>query len=82
MLMLFTCNAPHVFIPEDERDRAALAKAKVLKAGDPRFAEPDAKYLASCHNPRVNSTIAKNRGLAVTSPSSPMSGAWRLRGRA
>jgi hypothetical protein len=59
--VLFTCNAPHVFIPDDERDGAALAKAAVVKADDQRFAELDAKYLASCHNPLVKSAIVKNR---------------------
>ena len=59
--VLFTCNAPHVFIPDDEIDRAALAKAAVVKADDQRFAELDAKYLASCHNPLVKSAIVKNR---------------------
>ena len=59
--VLFTCNAPHVFIPDDERDRAALAKAAVVKADDQRFAELAAKCLASCHNPLVKSAIVKNR---------------------
>jgi hypothetical protein len=57
-----------VFIPEDERDRAALAKAMVVKAGDPRFAELDAKYLASRHNPLVIGHRQGPPGLAVTSP--------------
>jgi hypothetical protein len=57
--MLFTCNAPHVFVPEKPEDKAALAHAEVVKAGDPGFAELDAKYLARCHNPLVKSAIPK-----------------------
>jgi hypothetical protein len=38
-----------------------LAKATVVTADDQRFAELDAKYLASCHNPLVKSAIVKNR---------------------
>jgi len=59
--MLFTCNAPHVFMPENPGDKAALSKATVVKAGDQRFAELDAKYLAGCHNPLVKSAIPKER---------------------
>ena len=59
--VLFTCNAPHVFIPDDEIDGAVLAKAAVVKADDQQFSELDAKYLASCHNPLVKSAITKNR---------------------
>jgi hypothetical protein len=57
--MLFTCNAPHVFVPQQAEDKAALSKATVVKAGDPRFAELDAKYLSGCHNPLVKSAIPK-----------------------
>ena len=60
--MLFTCNAPHVFIPQKKaEDKAALAKATVVKAGDPRFAELDGKYLAGCRNPLVKSAISGER---------------------
>jgi hypothetical protein len=59
--MLFTCNAPHVFVPEKPEHKAALAHAEVVKSGDSRFAELDAKYLAGCHNPLVKSAIPKNR---------------------
>jgi hypothetical protein len=57
--MLFTCNAPHVFIPQKAEDKAALSKASVVKLGDPRFSELDAKYLSGCHNPLVKSAIPK-----------------------
>jgi hypothetical protein len=55
--MLFTCNSPHVFVPQKAEDKAALSKATVVKAGDPRFAELDGKYLDGCHNPLVKSAI-------------------------
>jgi hypothetical protein len=55
--MLFTCNSPHVFMPLKAEDKAALSKAVVVKPGDPRFGELDAKYLADCHNPFVKSAI-------------------------
>jgi hypothetical protein len=55
--MLFTCNAPHVFIPQKPEDKSALSKASVVKPGDARFAELDAKYLSDCHNPFVKSAI-------------------------
>jgi hypothetical protein len=55
--MLFTCNAPHVFISQKAEDKAALTKATVVKPGEPRFAELDAKYLEGCHNPLVKSAI-------------------------
>jgi hypothetical protein len=58
--MLFTCGAPHVFLPEKPSDKAALAKAQVVKRGDPRFAEFDGKYLADCHNPFVKSALPKS----------------------
>jgi hypothetical protein len=57
--MLFTCASPHVLIPERPEDKAALLKAEVVKAGSPRFAELDAKYLANCRNPFVKSAIHK-----------------------
>ena len=40
--MLFTCARPHVFVTDSVSDRAALAKAKVVKAGEPGFAALDA----------------------------------------
>ena len=57
--MLFTCAAPHIFLSEKSEDKAALEKAQVVKAGDPRFAELDSKYLAGCNNPFVKSAIPK-----------------------
>jgi hypothetical protein len=57
--MLFTCASPHVLMPQRPEDKAALLKAEVVKAGSPRFAELDAKYLANCRNPFVKSAIHK-----------------------
>src|SRR6516225_3149303 len=59
--MLFTCNSPHVFLPEKADDKAALLKAVVVQAGDPRFTELDAKYLSGCHNPLVKSAIPRGK---------------------
>jgi hypothetical protein len=59
--MLFTCAAPHVFVQEKAEDKAALLKAKVVKAEDAGFAELDAKYLAGCKNPLVKSAIPKKK---------------------
>ena len=55
--LLFTCASPHVFVPQKAEDKAALMKAKVVKAGEPGFAEFDAKYLSGCRNPLVKSAI-------------------------
>jgi hypothetical protein len=55
--MLFTCLAPHVFVADSVSDRAALAKATVVHAGEPRFAELDAKYVNGCRNPLVKSAV-------------------------
>jgi hypothetical protein len=49
--MLFTCNLPHVFAVQSPPDKAALLKARVVKAGEPEFAELDVKYLTDCKNP-------------------------------
>jgi hypothetical protein len=57
--VLFTCAAPHVFLSQKPEDKAALQKAEVVNAGDPRFAQLDSKYLAGCHNPLVKSAIPK-----------------------
>jgi hypothetical protein len=57
--MLFTCAAPHIFLPQKPEDKAALEKAQIVKPGDPRFAELDQKYLAGCNNPFVKSAIPK-----------------------
>lgn len=55
--MLFTCNSPHVFVVQDPKSKDALLKAKVVKAGEERFAELDGKYLSGCKNPLVKSAI-------------------------
>ena len=57
--MLFTCAAPHVFVQEKPEHKAALLKAKVVRADDPGFAELDAKYLAGCKNPLVKSALPR-----------------------
>lgn len=59
--MLFTCASPHVFVPQNPQDKAALLKAKVVKSGEPGFAELDAKYLANCKNPLVKSALPKKK---------------------
>jgi hypothetical protein len=59
--MLFTCAAPHVFVQEKAEDKAALMKAKIVKADDPGFADLDAKYIANCKNPLVKSAIPKKK---------------------
>ena len=55
--MLFTCAAPHVFETDRVSHRAALAGAKVVHAGEPDFADLDAKYLKGCRNPFVKSAV-------------------------
>ena len=59
--LLFTCAAPHVFVVQKPEDKTALMKAEVVKAGEPRFAELDSKYVSSCRNPLVKSAIPKGR---------------------
>jgi hypothetical protein len=59
--MLFTCAAPHVFVVQRPEDKSALMKAEVVKAGEPRFAELDAKYVSSCRNPLVKSAVPKGK---------------------
>jgi DnaJ domain len=54
---LYTCNTPHVFVPQKAEDNAALQRATVVKLGDPRFSELDAKYLSGCDDPLVRSAI-------------------------
>jgi hypothetical protein len=61
--MLFTCASPHVFVVQNPEDKAALMKAEVIKAGEPRFAELDAKYVSNCRNPLVKSAIPKGKQL-------------------
>jgi hypothetical protein len=57
--MLFTCASPHVFLQQKPEDKTALMKARVVKAGEPEFADLDAKYLAGCKNPLVKSAVSK-----------------------
>jgi hypothetical protein len=55
--MLFTCASPHVFDTDRISHRVALAKAKVVHAGEAGFAELDARYLKDCKNPFVKSAL-------------------------
>jgi hypothetical protein len=57
--MLFTCNSPHVFVVQNPPDKAALLKARVVKAGEPEFSDLDTKYIANCKNPFVKSALPK-----------------------
>jgi hypothetical protein len=58
--MLFTCASPHVFETDRISHRVALAGAKVVHAGEPGFAELDARYLKDCRNPFVKSALPKD----------------------
>ncbi len=62
--MLFTCNSPHVFVVQDAKAKADLLKAKVVKAGEPTFADLDAKYIGNCKNPLVKSAIPAEKAPA------------------
>lgn len=59
--LLFTCAKTRVFVTDSLKDRAALAKAKVVKAEDPGFADLDARYTRDCKNPFVKSAIPKDK---------------------
>jgi hypothetical protein len=59
--MLFTCAAPKVFVSDSVSDRAALAKARVVQAGEPEYAALDAKYIKGCRNPFVKSALPKSK---------------------
>jgi hypothetical protein len=59
--MLFTCNLPHVFVVRNPPDKAALLKARVVKAGEPEFANLDVKYLTDCSNPLVKSALPQTK---------------------
>ena len=59
--MLFTCASPHVFETDRISHRVALTKAKVVHAGDPEFAELDARYLQGCKNPFVRSAVPQGK---------------------
>jgi hypothetical protein len=54
---MFTCASPHVFEIDRISHRVALAKAKVVHADEPGFAELDARYLEGCKNPFVKSAV-------------------------
>jgi len=55
---LFTCNTLRVFTTRNAEGKAALLTAIVVKPGDPRFAELDAKYVSGSKN-IVSSAISK-----------------------
>ena len=57
--MLFTCLAPHVFLPDSAADKSQLLKAKIVKQGDPEYSALDAKYVGGCKNPFVKSALPK-----------------------
>jgi hypothetical protein len=59
--MLFTCASPHVFETDRISHRVALTKAKVVHAGDPDFAQIDARYLQGCKNPFVKSAVPQGK---------------------
>lgn len=59
--MLFTCASPHVFVPENPKDKAALAQARIVHAGEPEFAELDRKYISGCRNPFVKSALPQSK---------------------
>ena len=59
--MLFTCASPKVFVSDSVSDRAALAKARVVQAGEPDFAALDGKYIQGCKNPFVKSALPKSK---------------------
>ena len=59
--MLFTCNSPHVFVVANAPDKAALLKARVVKADQPEFKELDGKYISGCANPFVKSAVPKSK---------------------
>jgi hypothetical protein len=58
---MYACNKSHIFTQEKPGDNAALLNATVVKPGDPRFLEVDAKYLSSCTE-RVFQTHVHRRG--------------------
>ena len=59
--MLFTCALPHVLLQDKPEDKAALAAAEVVHAGNGRFAALDAKYLQGCRNPPIKSALPKKQ---------------------
>ena len=59
--MLFTCASPHVLDTDRVSHRADLAKAKVIRAGEPGFAELDARYVKGCRNPFVKPALPQTK---------------------
>jgi hypothetical protein len=59
--MLFSCASPHVFDTDRISHRAALAKAKVVQAGEPEFADLDARYVKACKNPFVKPALPQTK---------------------
>ena len=59
--MLFTCSAPRPLVIQDPRAVESLKNARVVKAGEPEFAELDRKYMSGCRNPMVRSALPKQR---------------------
>ena len=57
--MLFTCALPRPFVIQDPRVVKSLKTARVVKSGEPEFAELDRKYLSGCRNPMVKSALPK-----------------------
>jgi hypothetical protein len=57
--MLFTCALPRPFVMVDPEAVRSLKTARVVKAGEPEFAELDKRYLSGCRNPFVRSAIPK-----------------------
>jgi len=58
---LYTCNERHLFVLQIQQDRAALLNATVVKAGEPRFLERDAKYVSGCNKPDIRSAVPAAR---------------------
>ena len=56
---LYTCNERHLLVLQNQMDRAALLKATIVKAGEPRFLELDAKYVSGCNNPDIRSAVPR-----------------------
>jgi len=53
---LFTCDTPHVFMAERSEHLAALLKATIVRPGELRFAELDARYPAACNREEGDQT--------------------------
>ena len=57
--MLFTCALPRPFIVQDARAVESLTTVRVVKSGEPEFAELNRKYPSGCRNPIVRSALPK-----------------------